>query len=178
LSLSTIRTFISNRFNRPIRWRRLALEILLFGALFVAIDQWMSRHLLSTEQPAPISALPTLTGGTATLPAREGPVLVYFFAPWCTVCHLSIGNLESIAEQRPELSIQLVALDYSSVEEVRAFIDDKQLPFPVLLGNTSTFSDWQVKGYPTYYLVNEAGNIQARNAGYSTQIGLWLRSAL
>ena len=64
------------------------------------------------------------------------------------------------------------------VEEVRAFIDDKQLPFPVLLGNTSTFSDWQVKGYPTYYLVNEAGNIQARNAGYSTQIGLWLRSAL
>jgi len=178
LSLSAVRSFFSHRLKGPVRWRRLLLELLLAVGLFIAIDQWMSRNLLESQQAAPVSVLPTLSGGTARLPETGGNTLVYFFAPWCTVCHLSIGNLVDLAAQQPELNIQLVALDYGTVDEVRAFIAEKALPFPVLLGNATTFRQWQISGYPTYYMVGEAGNIRARSMGYSTQAGLWVRSLL
>lgn len=160
------------------RWRHWLLELLLFIGLFLAIDQWRSSSLLSTTNAAPQSVLPTLSGKTATLPSTNNATLVYFFAPWCTVCHLSIGNLKALSEQRPDLSIQLVALDYQTVDEVEQFIADQALPFPVLLGNRQTFSDWQVSAYPTYYLVDQTGTIRARSMGYSTQLGLWVRSTL
>ncbi|MCV6589167.1 MAG: TlpA family protein disulfide reductase [Marinobacterium sp.] len=169
-------TRLAERLKR-IRWRRLLIEMLIALAIFIAIDQWRSKDLLATAQTAPQSVLPTLAGKTAALPAR-GTTLVYFFAPWCTVCHLSIGNLKGLAVQQPELNIQLVALDYQSTQEVREFIADQQLPFPVLMGNSQTFGDWQIRAYPTYYLVDGAGTIQARSMGYSTQVGLWVRSVL
>lgn len=162
---------------RKFSWRRLALELAIVVLVVVAVDQWRSRDLLSSATPAPVSQLPTLQGEVATLPA-QGPGLVYFFAPWCTVCHLSIGNLVSLSEHQPDLTIQIVALDYQSREEVEAFIAEQQLPFQVLLGNQQTFSDWAVRGYPTYYLIDQAGNIQSQSMGYSTELGLWVRSVL
>lgn len=158
-------------------WRRWLLELTLVLSVFLAIDQWRSRSLLSSQQPVVASVLPTLSGATAPLPAR-GAVLVYFFAPWCTVCHLSIGNLVALSRQQPELTIQLVALDYQSVEEVQRFIADQQLPFSVLLGTRQTAAQWSISAYPTYYLVNAQGRITARNMGYSTELGLWVRTQL
>ncbi len=158
-------------------WRRWLFELGAVVLIFLVVDQWRSRALLASTVPAPASVLPALAGHTATLPA-SGPTLVYFFAPWCTVCHLSIGNLVALSRQQPELTIQLVALDYASVEEVQRFIADQQLPFAVLLGNRQTAVDWQVSAYPTYYLVNKQGQITARSMGYSTQLGLWVRAQL
>lgn len=174
--MPTVASLVARYLKKPVRWRRLLLEVLLFGVLFTAIDQWLSRNLLTTEQAAPVSVLPTLAGTTAALPVPGKRVLIYFFAPWCTVCHLSIGNLAGLAAQQPELSIQLVALSYDSVEEVQQFVADKKLPFPVLLGNAASFNEWQLSGFPSYYLVDETGNIRARNMGYSSQVGLWVRS--
>lgn len=158
-------------------WWRWLLELGLVVLVFLAVDQWRSQSLLAPAHQVPPAVLPVLDGNTETLPA-DGPALVYFFAPWCTVCHLSIGNLIALAHQQPGLTIQLVAQDYQSVEEVRRFIADQQLPFMVLLGNRQTAVDWQVSAYPTYYLLDAQGRITARSMGYSSELGLWVRAQL
>lgn len=158
-------------------WRRWLLELGLVVLVFLVVDQWRSRSLLAPSQQVQPVVLPALDGNTEILPA-EGATLVYFFAPWCTVCHLSIGNLIALAHQQPQLTIQLVAQDYQSVEEVRRFIADQQLPFTVLLGTRQTAADWQVSAYPTYYLLDAQGRITARSVGYSSELGLWVRAQL
>lgn len=162
--------------KRP-RWQVWLLEALLAVAIFLAIDQWRARTLLADEQFAPRSHLPLLDStSVASLPSK-GRSLVYFFAPWCAVCKLSIDNLNDIAASQPDVSVQLVALDYGSIEEVRQFIGNQSLNFPVLLGNRQTLQAWKIQAYPTYYIIDENGRITARNMGYSSELGMKVRLA-
>lgn len=120
--------------------------------------------------------LETLMNEDITLHAKGEKTIVYFFAPWCQVCNFSIENLQNVYQKNPELNVIAVALDFVDVEEVRKFTNNHQLTFPVALGNEAVKSDFQVMGYPSYYVLNEENTIIARSLGYSSEIGLYLRS--
>jgi len=47
---------------------------------------------------------------------------------------------------------------------------------PVLAGIASTGANWKVIGYPTYYVLDVRGHIAARDVGFTTAFGLWLRT--
>ena len=160
------------------RWRRWALELVVVAVLFIAIDQWRSKDLLDSGDQAPVGRLVTLNSQTAEIVPPDKPVLVYFFAPWCSVCKFSIGNLKALQQDYPDLKIRLVALDYGSREEVLAFIDDRELAFPVLMGNREVASDWRISVYPSYYLVGRDGRVTSRNMGYSSELGMKVRLEL
>jgi hypothetical protein len=38
--------------------------------------------------------------------------------------------------------------------------------------------DWSVRAFPTYYVIDAAGQIQARSVGYSTWLGMLMRAWL
>ncbi|NVJ68156.1 MAG: redoxin family protein [Gammaproteobacteria bacterium] len=160
-------------------WRHF-VELLILIAIISAIWQWQERHLLSKQDKAqaPSQVLVGLDQKTYALPIKGQKQLVYFFAPWCTVCRLSIGNIES---QKAGLlakgyQVRYVALDWQSQAEVETFVADKELTFPVLMGSLETMQQYQIKGFPTYYLIDENGAITAGSQGYSTSFGIWLRS--
>lgn len=162
-------------FKKLKRWQRWLLEISIAVAIFVAIDQWRASDLLATDDPAPQARLVTLTGSVEDIVPEGQRTLVYFFAPWCSICKLSIGNLNSIKADYPDLAVRLVALDYQSPREVIEFIDNQELSFPVLMANRQIGQQWQIKAYPTYYLVAKDGTIEARNMGYSSEAGMRVR---
>tara|TARA_R110000737_G_scaffold121325_2_gene153619 strand:+ start:6058 stop:6465 length:408 start_codon:yes stop_codon:yes gene_type:complete len=120
--------------------------------------------------------LKTLMNKDIKLQANGKKTIVYFFAPWCQVCNLSINNLQSIYQSNPELNVIAVALDFVDIDEVKEFTNRHQLTFPIALGNESVKVDFKVEGYPSYYVLNEENAIVARSLGYSSQIGLYLRS--
>ncbi|MGB1238366.1 MAG: redoxin domain-containing protein, partial [Pseudomonadales bacterium] len=96
---------------------------------------WQQRDLLSDNEAAPQFELAELYTGKSTALVTPGkPTLLYFFAPWCTVCKLSIGNLAFVTE---DIQVAAIALDYRSIEEVADFIDGKELSVPVLLGTSA-----------------------------------------
>lgn len=108
--------------------------------------------------------------------ADQKNTLVYFFAPWCGVCHLSIDNLqENFANQPEKTQIIAVALDYQDVQAVTDFIDQHNLTFPVLLGNEQTKQIFKVSAYPSYYVLSPEGQVMSKVAGYSTELGIKLR---
>lgn len=163
------------------------LSILLAVSLFLGISWYKERGLLAQASAAPAFIAVTLQGElfrSAQLLERGIPeqqvqgqkTLLYFFAPWCGICRLSMPNLKYLQADNEGLVVYAVALQYDSPEQVSDFIADLDLQVPVLLGNQQMATDYQIKAFPTYYVIDEKGHISAKSLGYSTALGLWLRS--
>jgi peroxiredoxin len=118
----------------------------------------------------------TLSGKTISLTAFDKTTIVYFFAPWCQICHASIGNLQARYQQDQELNVIAVALDFTDPDEVLAFTKQHQLTFPIALGNEAIKQSFEITGYPSYYVINEENMIVSKSLGYSSELGLYLRS--
>lgn len=159
-------------------WLALLFDVALIALVFFAIHSWQTRHL-PIDQAAPETVLALLDGSgisTAVQPGQAG--IVYFMAPWCFYCRTSIDNLQSLVDDGNVEWGTVVALDYGGIDEVQAFIDETGVTMPVLMGNAQTASDWQVRAFPTYYVVDADGEIRSRSVGYSTLAGMWLRGWL
>ncbi len=120
--------------------------------------------------------VPTLSGKAISLTSFEKTTIVYFFAPWCQICHASIGNLQARYQQDQELNVIAVALDFTDPDEVLAFTKQHQLTFPIALGNEAIKQSFEITGYPSYYVINEENMIVSKSLGYSSALGLYLRS--
>jgi thioredoxin-related protein len=71
----------------------------------------------------------------------------------------------------------VIALDYSSTEEVIEFVNNHDVQSTVLLGQNELKSQFAIQGYPSYYLLDKEHNVVSSSYGYSTAIGLKLRQA-
>lgn len=155
-------------------------QIAAMVVVFLLASAYQERDLLdeSGKQQAPSFVLPLLeSNGADTFSSEQlkgKTSIIYFFAPWCTVCRLSMPNLESIYQQG-DINAIGIALDYQSREEVAGFTSKLDLSLPILLGNTNTGQNFKIKGYPTYYVLNADGKIIERSVGYSTKLGLQYR---
>jgi len=152
-------------------------DIFIFLIIVLGITYWQTRNMLSTDGSVVVKqhVLPTLSNDTQTLLVSDKPNLVYFFAPWCQICALSIGNLSYLDTNK--VNIKVVALDYSSKQDIIDFVEQNNVTLPVLIGNDSMQKSFAVQGYPTYYLINEDFVITSRSYGYSSAVGLKLREA-
>ena len=162
-----------------VNWQRWLLNGVLILAIFLAVTAWRGRDLVSEQTPAPSFRLPTLSGPPITLEDLRGRrVLLFFFAPWCKVCDLSISNLNWVRKFRVEESIAIfaVALSYTDLQSVESFLERNVLDVPVLLGTPELLKSYRIRAFPTVYALNESGKIDGSTVGYATTIGLWWRT--
>ena len=163
---------------RQRRWLSLAFDVAVLLVIFFGVHAWQTRNL-PVDQPAPVTLLTELGSGKRQDAVRPGEVgVVYFFAPWCRVCRASIDNLGHLVDSDRIGWGTVVALDYADSREVQQFVDGVGVSLPVLLGDSRTAADWSVRAFPTYYVIDAAGNISSRSVGYSTWLGMWVRGWL
>jgi len=156
-------------------WAALAFDVALIIIAFTLIHLWQTRDLPG-DNHTPALELAWLDDRKADSILVSGETgVVYFFAPWCFYCRHSIDNLDKLVASGELSWARAVALDYGNVDEVRAFINETGVHFPVLLGNRQTTSDWQIQAFPTYFVIDGEGQIVSRSVGYSTKIGLQSR---
>jgi thiol-disulfide isomerase/thioredoxin len=139
------------------------------------MNAWQSQGMLDVNSNVQVASqlLVGLDGQTSTLIKSDKPTLLYFFAPWCKICSLSIGNLEYLDTN--QLNIVKVALDYSNVEAVQDFANKHNISSHILLGHEVLKQQFKIQGYPTYYILDEQQKVLAKSYGYSTALGLKLR---
>lgn len=157
-------------------WLSLLLDVFLISMVFFGIHSWQTRNL-PIDEAVPATVLALLDGSgvqSATRPGEAG--IVYFFAPWCFYCRSSIGNLQDLVSDGRVHWGTVVALDYGGIDEVQAFIDETGVTLPVLMGTAQTAADWQIRAFPTYYVIDAQGEIHSRSVGYSTLAGMWFRN--
>ena len=162
--------------------RNLGLQALLFFIVFQAISFFRETSMLSTDVELSTSnsqsfdKVPTLMGETVSLNSQGKTTILYFFAPWCQICHLSIGNLQSLYEKNEHLDVVAVALDYSSIDEIMDFTKQHQLTFPIALGNEKIKHTYSISGFPSYYVINGQNTVVGKSMGYTSELGFYLRS--
>jgi len=153
------------------RWAGWLRDLLLLLLVFAAVQWWQARHLAGGEAP-PLSGL--LVDGTPyQLRPQDGPVLVHFWASWCPVCRIEQDSIDSIAADRPVITI---ATTSGSRDELAAYLREHRLRMPVLLDEDGDIARaWGVNGVPATFVVDREGNIRHAGKGYSSEIGLRLR---
>ena len=160
-------------------WKRWLLNGGIIIAVFLAVSSWQGKDLVSNQVPAPLFRLTDLSGESVALEDFRGKrVLLYFFAPWCKICDLSIGNLNWVRKLRSEDSTELlaVALSYDDMQSVKSFQERNTLDVPVLLGTHDMLSSYRIRAFPTVYTVNKSGEVDGSTVGYATTLGLWWRT--
>lgn len=168
---------------RSRRWHR-ARSALLNAALvvvvFLVVSTFQSRDMLAVDgEDAPALRGTTLAGNAYDLADVRGtPVLIYFFAPWCKICAASADNLVRLRrwQDTADLKIVAVALDWDTADDVHAYADRHELNVPVVLGDVDVARRWQVRGFPSYYVLDSGHRVARRDIGYTSQLGLWWRA--
>jgi thiol-disulfide isomerase/thioredoxin len=156
-------------------WGSLAFDVVLIITAFLLVSMWQTRNLPDDDHTPPLELawLDNTGADPVMVPGQVG--VIYFFAPWCFYCRHSINNLNDLVDSKQLAWARVVALEYESLDEVREFIDETAVDLPVMLGGPQTTKDWQIRGFPTYFVIDGKGTIVSRSVGYSTKIGLKTR---
>jgi len=109
------------------------------------------------DASAPGLKLRSMDGGTFDLAAYKGrPVVLNFWATWCPPCVEEIPSLERLRALREDQGLLVVTVDVGEApEEVRAFLEDKPVSFPVLLDEEAeAFRAWSAYAFPTTFILD------------------------
>ena len=118
---------------------------------------------------APDFALRNLEGNLVRLSDLRGRVVVVnLWATWCAPCRIEMPGIENLWRRfRSEgLTILAVSIDKGADQAVRAFVQEKNLSFPVLMDHDREVEQkYPTRTVPTTFVVDKDGLIAARVDG-------------
>ena len=117
--------------------------------------------------PAPDWTLPDLEGRNVSLSDLRGkPVVLDFWATWCTPCEFQIPILNEVYERyRDRVEFVGVAVDVDGREVVAPFAKERAIAYRVLLGDEDLAQRYGARGFPSLYVIGKDGNIALSHVG-------------
>ena len=117
--------------------------------------------------------LPDMDGRSHSLSDYRGKwVLVNYWATWCPPCLEELPELEVFHSGAEGRAVVLgVNMEEIDEPELRAFVDQQFLSFPILVASGTPSRDQligPVEAMPTSYLVTPRGEVVARQVGQIT----------
>ncbi|MDO8225172.1 redoxin domain-containing protein [Bacillus cabrialesii] len=157
------------------KWLAGIVLIILAGYMGWNLYETYSKKEVGIEegQQAPDFSLKTLSGKESSLQDSTGKkVLLNFWATWCKPCRQEMPAMEQLQKEHPD-KLAVVAVNFTSAEksekQVQAFANAYDLTFPILIDKKGINADYNVMSYPTTYILNEKGVIQAIHIGTMTK---------
>lgn len=118
---------------------------------------------------APDFTLRSLSGESVQLSDFYGDVVVIdFWATWCGPCRRTIPDLIDLYNEHNAKGFTIlgVALERHGTERLIPYVEEKGIPYPVLLGNASVVRSYgNVRSIPTAFLVGRDGTVRRKIVG-------------
>lgn len=113
---------------------------------------------------------------------RGKTIFLNFFATWCGPCKMEIPDIEKLYTDNGGNAEDLVVLGVANpktdehpnnndvtVDEVKAFIDEQGITYPVLMDTSGTmFSGYRIMSFPTTFMIDKDGNLFGYVSGMLT----------
>lgn len=136
----------------------------------------LAAALLVLASAAPAFDLVDSQGKSHKLSQYKGKwVLVNYWATWCPPCLMELPDLVALHKNKKNNLVVLgVAMDFQDPQEVRDFVRERRIPYPIILGDEQAIDRiidqvGPVRGLPTTYLYNPQGKQVAYNVGMLSQ---------
>jgi peroxiredoxin len=121
------------------------------------------------DEPVPETAIQTLDGDLLTLDDLRGKViLVNLWATWCPPCVLEMPGFQKVYQDYKDQGFVVlgVSQDRGHPREVRAFLEEKGITYPVAMASSVNLGGMTSGGtLPTSFLVGKDGTIRHRVEG-------------
>ena len=121
------------------------------------------------KKDAPAFSLKSLDGKQINLSDFKGkPVLIFFWATWCSSCKEDILLLEQFSVgKRDQLAFLLIAIDGERKKAVQKIVNEKKMTLPVLLLLKEKVMDqYGVRGWvPQAFLIDQEGMLVGKMVG-------------
>ena len=151
---------------KPSRGRRLlgiARELLLFAALaLVAMGVFGRLRAPDLPPEAPAFTLLDLDGAQVSLADYAGrPVVLNFWATWCTPCRMETPYLQSVFEEYAEDGFEIVGVSMDTgdaADDVAMFAEEYAVTYTILHDPEMRGMElYQVLGLPATFLIDREG---------------------
>ena len=109
-------------------------------------------------------------------------VLVDFWATWCAPCIAELPNVLRNYKKYHDKGFEVVGISFDDdPDEVKKFVEERHIPWPILMGEDEKTRGWQhpladyygIVGIPTAILIGRDGKVVALEAR-GEQLGKWL----
>jgi peroxiredoxin len=126
------------------------------------------RERFALDQPAPDFTLIYADGTALRLSELRGkPVILNFWATWCTPCKAEMPELQALYSASDEGSFELLAINMREAPEpVTAFGAELGLSFPLVIDPAGAIADsYQVTVLPVTIVIDAAGVAREQHLG-------------
>ena len=129
------------------------LVIIVAAAAGYIVQQQYSLSLEDQDTAVPVSlervefVLPHIDGSERRLSDWDGESrLVNFWATWCAPCRREIPLLKQLQTEKPEKGLQVIGIAVDYMEDVRAYAEDAQFNYPILVGQEEAIEVAEASG--------------------------------
>lgn len=154
---------------RAKRYRLLLPVLILCAALLQGCGE---DGATAAKQPAADFTLKLFDGGGFRLSEQEGrPVVINFFASWCTLCGDEGSGLEKIHREYAERGVVFIGVAVKDTEaKAKAHVKKYGFTFPTGLDADGTIRvAYGIYGLPMTYFIDREGLIHYVHAGAVTE---------
>lgn len=148
----------------------MTLVALCTVAIVQAIEKEQMDRMpgLKIGTEAPDFTLETLNGDIVSLSDYRGKkVLLNFWATWCEPCKAEMPEMQKYYDEHKDGNMEILAVNIDPLNNVKGFVEELGLTFPILLDPIKTKGDavneiYQTLVIPTTYIIDEEGKIEAK----------------
>jgi peroxiredoxin len=147
--------------------------LLVFLCLVTVLSSCQNRSAIAVGSAAPDFTLEDSNGATTKLSGYKGKVvLLDFWATWCTGCKVEIPWYMEFAKkyEHSGLAVVGVSMDQEGWKVVKPFMREKQMNYPVVLGNDDLGARYNLTSMPLTVLIDREGKIAASHTGVVDKI--------
>ena len=147
-----------------------ALVIAATGSV-VGLAIMQNRREAGAARAAPKIELPLLDGGKAAKIEPGHVTMVDFWATWCAPCRASMPRVQQLWQEYKPRGLDIYSVDTDDESptrdaQVREFLMQNRLTFPVVLDDGRASDAFSVASIPMMVLVDKQGNVAWSHVGF------------